>query len=35
MNVRLSSVILLTVGLSWTALAQSSSPMREGNWEVN
>ena len=35
MNVRLSSVILLTVGLSWTALAQSASPMREGNWEVS
>ena len=27
-------VMLLSLALSWTALAQSSSPMREGNWEV-
>lgn len=35
MNLRLSSIVLLTLGLSWTAMAQSSSPMREGVWEVN
>ena len=35
MKVRLSSVLLLTLALSWTVLAQGSSPMREGNWEVS
>ncbi|RPI50165.1 MAG: DUF3617 family protein [Acidobacteria bacterium] len=34
MNVRFSSVALLTVALSYTALAQTQSPMRAGNWEV-
>jgi hypothetical protein len=33
MNARLTSIALLTVALSWTALAQQS-PMRAGNWEV-
>jgi hypothetical protein len=33
MNARLSTIALLTVALSWTALAQQS-PMRAGNWEV-
>jgi hypothetical protein len=33
MKARLSSIVLLGVALSWTALAQQS-PMREGNWEV-
>ena len=28
------SVTLLAVALSWTVLAQTTSPMREGNWEV-
>ena len=35
MKVRISSVFLLTFSLVWTAMAQSSSPMREGNWEVS
>lgn len=34
MNGRCSSTILLTLALTWTALAQAQSPMREGNWEV-
>jgi hypothetical protein len=35
MKPRFASVTLLTLALSWTLLAQgSSSPMREGNWEV-
>ena len=34
MNRRFSSTILLTLALTWTALAQSQSPMREGNWEA-
>jgi hypothetical protein len=34
MNMRFSSAALLVLGLSWTAMAQGSSPMREGNWEV-
>jgi uncharacterized protein DUF3617 len=33
MNRHFSSVALLTLALSWTALAQNS-PMREGLWEV-
>jgi len=33
MNARISSIALLTVALSYTALAQQS-PMRPGNWEV-
>src|SRR3954468_8229924 len=28
------SLTLLTLALAWSALAQSSSPMREGNWET-
>ena len=28
------SITLLTVVLSWTVLAQTTSPMREGNWET-
>jgi hypothetical protein len=35
MTIRFSSIALLTLGLSWTAIAQSASPMREGNWEVS
>ena len=35
MRVRFSWMLLLTLCLSWTATAQSSSPMREGMWEVN
>ena len=34
MKTRFSSIALLTLALSWTALAQNKSPMREGNWEV-
>lgn len=36
MKSRFSSIVLvlLTLALSWTALAQTQSPMREGNWEV-
>ena len=34
MKMRFSSAILLMLGLSWTVMAQGSSPMREGNWEV-
>lgn len=34
MKGRLSSIVLLTLALSWTALAQTQSPMRPGNWEV-
>ncbi len=33
MKARFSSIALLTLALSWTALAQQS-PMRPGNWEV-
>ena len=33
MKTRISSIALLTVALSWTALAQQS-PMRAGNWEM-
>ena len=33
MNPRFSTVLLM-LALSWTALAQTQSPMREGNWEV-
>jgi Protein of unknown function (DUF3617) len=35
MKVRLSSVLLLTLCLAWSALAQTPSPMREGNWETS
>ena len=35
MKVRLSSLVLLTLVLSWTVLAQNQSPMRPGNWEVS
>ena len=34
MKARLSSITLLALALSWTAVAQIQSPMREGNWEV-
>ena len=34
MKMRFSSAVLLVIGLSLTVLAQGSSPMREGNWEV-
>jgi hypothetical protein len=34
MNVRFSSIALLTLALSWTALAQTQSPMRPGNWQI-
>ena len=34
MTGRLSSTVLLTVALTWTVIAQTKSPMREGNWEV-
>ena len=34
MKRRLSPAVLLTLTLSWTVLAQTKSPMREGNWEV-
>jgi hypothetical protein len=34
MKMRFRSVVLLTLGLSMTVMAQGSSPMREGNWEV-
>jgi hypothetical protein len=35
MKVRLSSLGLLALALSWTVLAQTQSPMRPGNWEVS
>lgn len=31
---RLMPLTLMTIALSWTVLAQGSSPMREGQWEV-
>ena len=34
MKSRYSSIVLLTLAVSWTALAQTKSPMREGQWEV-
>ena len=34
MKGRSSSIVLLALALSWTALAQMTSPMREGNWEI-
>ncbi len=34
MKGRFSSIVLLTVAISWTALAQTQAPIREGNWEV-
>lgn len=34
MKHRRSSIVLLTLALSWTALAQTQSPMRPGSWEV-
>ena len=35
MKLRMTTATLVLLALSWTALAQqSSSPMREGNWEV-
>jgi hypothetical protein len=35
MNMRFTSAVLLTFGMSWAVMAQASSPMREGNWEVS
>jgi hypothetical protein len=35
MKMRFSSSAVLVLGLSLTVAAQSSSPMREGNWEVS
>jgi hypothetical protein len=35
MKMRFSSAVLLVLGVSWTVLAQGSSPMREGMWEVS
>ena len=35
MRMRFSSAVLLVLGVSWTVFAQTSSPMREGMWEVN
>jgi len=35
MRSRMTPSLLLVLTLSWTAMAQSSSPMREGLWEVN
>jgi len=35
MKIQLGSVMVLALGLSWSVMAQSSSPMREGMWEVN
>lgn len=35
MRPRFSSLVLLTLSLSWTVLAQGQPPMREGNWEVS
>jgi hypothetical protein len=35
MRIRFSSTMLLLLGMSWSLAAQSSSPMREGNWEVS
>jgi hypothetical protein len=29
------SAVLLVLGLAWTVLAQGSSPMREGLWEIS
>ena len=34
MNRRSGSAVLLMLGMSWAILAQGSSPMREGMWEV-
>jgi hypothetical protein len=34
MTSRPISVMLLTLVLSWSVLAQTASPMREGNWET-
>ena len=34
MNARSSSIVALTLALSWTVLAQTQSPMRPGNWQV-
>ena len=34
MKSRMTAVALLSLALSWTAIAQNTSPMREGNWEV-
>jgi hypothetical protein len=32
---RTASLALLGLALAWTVLAQTASPMREGNWEVS
>jgi hypothetical protein len=34
MSIRIRSILLLTVAMSWTVLAQTKSPMRAGNWSV-
>jgi Protein of unknown function (DUF3617) len=34
MKIQLSTVMLM-LGLSWSVMAQDSSPMREGMWEIN
>ena len=34
MSIRIRSILLLTVAMSWTVLAQPKSPMRAGNWSV-
>jgi hypothetical protein len=34
MNARSSSIVALTLALSWTVLAQTQSPMRPGSWQV-
>jgi Protein of unknown function (DUF3617) len=35
MNRRISSAALLAASMAWTVFAQSSSPMREGLWEIH
>jgi Protein of unknown function (DUF3617) len=35
MKAELGSAVILALALSWSLLAQASSPMREGMWEVN
>jgi len=35
MRIHLGSTLMLALGLSWAVIGQSSSPMREGMWEVN
>ena len=35
MNARAGSIALLTIALSWTALAQTPAPMKPGNYEIS